>query len=202
MDQSVGDWQEWGGKKSSFTIISNNCWGGHVYRYFNLPYASPAIGLYFFTDEYIRFLKNLQYYLQVDLKFISLEKSKYRDVLEKRNYPCPIGLLDDVEVVFLHYTSENEAYEKWTRRKARVNFNNLIVKMSEQNLCSIENLKEFDSLNFERKFVFTHKDYCLNSQIVCEEFEKFGEVTNDTDEFRRHVNLIKLVGGTHSYFKK
>ncbi|WP_113846262.1 DUF1919 domain-containing protein [Enterococcus durans] len=25
-------------------IISNNCWGGHVYRYFGMKYLSPAIG--------------------------------------------------------------------------------------------------------------------------------------------------------------
>lgn len=27
----------------NFTIISNNCWAGHVYRYFGLPYSSPTI---------------------------------------------------------------------------------------------------------------------------------------------------------------
>lgn len=39
-------------KDPNVTIISNNCWGGHVYRYFGLPYMSPTIGLYFYWKHY------------------------------------------------------------------------------------------------------------------------------------------------------
>ena len=181
---------------NSLSIISNNCWGGHVYRFFGLPYSSPTIGLYFFTDEYIKFLKDIEHYLSVELEFIPLEQSKYCQILKERNTPpCPIGVLDDVELVFLHYHSEDEAQEKWTRRKARLDMNHLIVKMTEQNLCSLEHLKSFDALPFDTKFVLVHKDYGLQSQIICEEFAKDTEVLNDTDEFRRHINLISLVRG-------
>ena len=180
----------------SLNIISNNCWGGHVYRYFNLPYTSPTIGLFFFTDDYIKFIGNLKYYLSLDLVFISQEQSRYREELKKRNTPqCPIGVLDDVEVVFLHYHSEEEARTKWNRRKERINLANIIVKMSEQNLCTPKQLQAFDALPYPQKFVLVHKDYGLKSQIVCEEFSRSGEVSNDTDEFRRHVNLIKLIKG-------
>lgn len=34
-------------RSTDFTVISNNCWAGTVYRYFNLPYLSPTCGLYF-----------------------------------------------------------------------------------------------------------------------------------------------------------
>lgn len=33
--------------RCDFSIISNNCWGGSVYRYFGLPYQSPTAGLFF-----------------------------------------------------------------------------------------------------------------------------------------------------------
>lgn len=46
-------------KNKDFTIISNNCWGGYVYRYYGLEYNSPTIGGYFFSEDYIKFLKNL-----------------------------------------------------------------------------------------------------------------------------------------------
>lgn len=36
--------------RSDFSIISNNCWAGTVYRYFGLPYQSPTAGLYFFWN--------------------------------------------------------------------------------------------------------------------------------------------------------
>lgn len=46
-----------------------------------------------------------------------------------------IGKLDDIEVVFLHYKSEEEAYQKWNRRKKRINYNNLIFKFNDMNLA-------------------------------------------------------------------
>ena len=45
---------------TDFSIISNNCWGGSVYRRYGLQYKSPTIGLYFFAEEYIKFLMNLE----------------------------------------------------------------------------------------------------------------------------------------------
>ena len=98
------------------TIISNNCWGGHVYRYLGIEYLSPTIGLYFFADDYVKFCRNLKYYIGQELQFISVDKSKHKDNLIERNTKCPIGVLDDIEVVFLHYKSEQEALEKWNRR--------------------------------------------------------------------------------------
>lgn len=42
--------------RADFTVISNNCWAGSVYRYFGLPYLSPTAGLYFFASDYIKFI--------------------------------------------------------------------------------------------------------------------------------------------------
>ena len=93
-----------------FTIISNNCWGGHVYRFFAMPYDSPTIGLYFFSADYIKFVSNLRYYIEQDLTFIDYTESKYKDELLKNNQlNVPIGKLHDVEIVFLHYHSIEEA---------------------------------------------------------------------------------------------
>lgn len=183
----------------SLTIISNNCWGGHVYRYFNLPYTSPTVGLYFFTEDYLKFLSRMDYYLSQDLHFITHEQSKYSEILkERKTPPCPIAQLGDIEIVFLHYHSEEEAKTKWNRRKGRMDKSHIIVKMTEQNYCTLEQLMTFDNLHFKNKIVFVHKDYGLASQIICKEFAKQGEVTNDTDQFRRHVNLIKLVRRVYS----
>lgn len=150
----------------NFTIISNNCWAGHVYRYFGLPYSSPTIGLYFYAEDYVKLCENLLYYMSQELKFISVEKSKYKDDLKKFQHHCPIGVLDDIEVIFLHYKSEDEAYEKWNRRKQRIVWDNIFYKMSEQNLCREIDLKRFDRLETDKKFVFVSRDYGLSSQIL------------------------------------
>ena len=45
--------------------------------------------------------------------------------IEKFQHHCPIGILDDIEVIFLHYKSEDEAYQKWNRRKERIVWDNI-----------------------------------------------------------------------------
>ena len=65
-------------RDSCFTIISNNCWAGTVYRYFGLPYLSPTVGLYFFASDYVKFASNLRHYINTPLRFISSSESRVR----------------------------------------------------------------------------------------------------------------------------
>lgn len=184
--------------QKDFTIISNNCWGGHVYRFFGTSYDSPTVGLYMFSEDYVKFVFHLKEYIETPLKFITYKESRYRDILEARggrDMQCPIGVLNDIEIIFLHYHTQEEALEKWTRRKNRIHWNNIVFKMSEQNLCKPEYLKEFDSLEVEKKFVFTTKDYGLESQVIFGDFFGKDEVSNDTLHFRKYVDLIKLING-------
>ena len=67
------------------------------------------------ADDYIKFIYNLKKYIDTDLSFIKVEESKYKDYLKKLNYNSPIGKIDDVEIMFLHYSSEAEAKEKWDK---------------------------------------------------------------------------------------
>lgn len=184
------------GVNDRFTIISNNCWGGHVYRYFRIPYLSPTVGLYMFSEDYIKFVYNLKHYTSSPLSFISYYDSKYKDVLEQRggdNVKCPIARIDDIEVVFLHYKSNEEALKKWTRRCSRIEWDNLFYKMSEQNLCDESILRRFDKLDAPNKILFVHKDYGLDSQVIFKDFATSQEVLNDTNDFRKYVNLIKWI---------
>lgn len=188
-------------KCEKFTIISNNCWGGHVYRYFNMEYLSPTIGLYFYAHDYIKFCQNLKHYINSELKFITYTESKYcDDLVAHGNTTCPIGKLDDIEIVFLHYSNAEEALKKWNRRKERIIWNNLYFKMTEQNLCSPQDLKDFDSLPSSDKFVFTTRDYGLSSQVIFEDYYNQECVRNDTVYFRKYINLIRFFN--HRRFKK
>ena len=84
-------------KERDFTIISNNCWAGKVYQYLGMPYLTPTVGLYFFAEDYIKFVSNLKYYLSLELRFITALDSRYREVLQERKHDMvPIAVLDDV----------------------------------------------------------------------------------------------------------
>lgn len=145
-----------------------------------MQYNTPTLGLYFFADDYIEFLSNLKYYLK-EAKLEFLDQSRYPLANERREkwlHWYPIGLLGgNVEIQFLHYHSEEEAAEKWNRRAARVNWDNLLIIGMEQNLCTVECIRNFDKLNFERKLFFSSKDLPdLKSNCFLEIFAEQGEV--------------------------
>lgn len=126
------------------TIISNNCWCGGIYEDLGLEYMSPTVGLYLNAPCYIKFISNLRYYIDLDLKFTHI--SRYNGRCE-----YPIGLLDDIEIHFLHYKSEKDAYDKWNRRKQRINYDNLFIKFCDNDYCTDEHVIAFSKLNYKKR---------------------------------------------------
>lgn len=182
-------------KDRDFSIISNNCWAGRAYQYLDMPYLSPTAGLYFFADDYLKFISDLRRYLDTPLRFIPAEESKYYEELKRRNQTGkPIGVLDDVEIVFLHYSTAQEAEEKWNRRKARVNYDHLIFKFSKMNLCTDDHIERFDALPLERKFVFNNRrNVQFNSEIYYRGYDGQAYIDSDTQPFPGKINLVDLL---------
>lgn len=178
-----------------FTIISNNCWAGYVYRYFGLPYNTPTVGLYFFADDYIKFVNNLEYYISCDLKIIESKESKHFDSLKKnKQEEVPVGKLDDIEVIFLHYKNKEEAKQKWQRRIKRINWNNLIIKFSEMNNCKEEHLLNFDKLPYNKKIMFVSKqNHIYKSGIYYKGYEDIGQVKDDVFYWNKYIDIVRLI---------
>ncbi|HEU9411690.1 TPA: DUF1919 domain-containing protein, partial [Streptococcus pneumoniae] len=107
-------------KNTDFSIISDNCWGGRVYEELGLPYRTPFIGLYIFSEDYVKLLKNFRKYMEYELTFTN--NSKWNTEYDGE---YPIGILKDIELHFLHYANQEEAYEKWNKRKNRINYENI-----------------------------------------------------------------------------
>jgi len=185
---------------TEFTIISNNCWGGMLYESYALPKQSPTVGTFFMAEDYIRFCQDLRRYTASPLTFIDPAASRYADFLKKdaRFGHYPIGVIDDIEIMFLHYHSEEAARDKWTRRCERILWDKLIVKFNDQNGCTEEAVRAFAALPFEHKLFFTIRDwpvepwpgYCKIRQMTGDEcvtasHEPFG--TN------RYVDLTGLI---------
>ncbi|PWK77728.1 uncharacterized protein (DUF1919 family) [Mucilaginibacter oryzae] len=156
------------------TIISNNCLAGFVYQDTGTPYTSPTIGMYFFFPDYIEFLSDLRTNLYADLTFTDVSKYELgNERIKKAKHKYPIGLLNNsMEIHFLHYSSREEALEKWKRRLERVNLNNLIVLGTQLDLCTENDIKAFDQLDFEKKIFFTRDDYNTKSGVFIEAFKK------------------------------
>jgi len=136
-----------------FAIISDNCWGAEVYKFFKLKYSTPFIGLYIYTPDYLKLLKNLDFYLNCPLVF------KNKSVWNKKfNNDYPLGCLHDIEIHFLHYQNIDEAKKKWEIRLSRmleVDFDNYFFKICDRDLGSKELLKEYHNLPFKNKISFS-----------------------------------------------
>jgi len=194
----------------NFTIISNNCWGGWVYRYFGLPYSSPTVGLFFLAEDYLRFVSDLKFYMSEDLFFISPyathradEVAGYVDMFGK----YPIGRIKDVDIHFLHYENEKEAYEKWNKRKERMDWSRIIVKMSQQNLWSDEIVHKFDDLSLPNKLFFETKKFYLNNttEILFRRDKGLQNTRNEGEVYRRYINILKYINSSENtleYFQK
>lgn len=144
-------------KNNRFVIISNNCWGGAVYQWLQRPYNTPFVGLHFKGPCYMKIISNLDYYLSIPIQFTT--KSNYPN----QDITYPLGVLDDIEIHFRHFKSEEEAREKWTRRTARMleekNKDNYIFKICDSYNIDKEMMKTFHQLPFKNKISFSIYDY-------------------------------------------
>ena len=134
-----------------FSLISSNCNGAVLLHDLNLQFRTPTVNLWFEPADYIEFLRNLEKYLHTDLVFSS-------ELEEKCQYP--VGILGQkVKVYFQHYKTRQEARLKWEERSKRVNMNNLFIIFTDRDGCTYQNIKDFDSLPYKNKVIFTHIPY-------------------------------------------
>ncbi len=142
-------------KTREFSIISNNCWGSFIYQKYGIRYQSPTVGLFIKGHDFVKFCADLDRYLSYGLCFIPWEESTlYPEIRDEKRYP--IAKLGDIEVYFMHYASEEEAREKWTRRASRLCRDKMIYKLSQREGCSKEDVEAFLSLPLKNKVCFAY----------------------------------------------
>lgn len=185
----------------NFTIISNNCWGGSVYEDLGLSYSSPTIGLFFFSPCYIKFIADLKENLKAPLQFTKVSKyKKGNELLQNNTYP--VGLLNnDIEIHFLHYKSEEEALEKWNRRKQRVNFQNLFLSFSDSEPCTISQIETFDKFPNKKVFFAANKWLGIKSLVhlkIYEGKQGIDDLYDNRWHYRKYFNVVNWLNSNCS----
>ncbi len=179
----------------NFSIISNDCWGGGVYEDLNIQYKTPTVGLFFYPEDYIEFVRHFKELIYKDLNFVT--QSKYQECnvkREKNGLTYPIGIVGGVEIHFLHYKSQQDAMEKWIRRRERINFDNLFFKFSDRENCSYKHIKEFCMLPISNKVVFTSKPLDLIDVVFLPKYEgqpTIGDIYTDRWAYRSQFDVVK-----------
>lgn len=136
--------------KKDFTIISNDCCGGVIYHRIGKKFSSPFINLYIEHDDYIKLLKNLDYYLSSELVEIHSEEK----------YPIGIlGSLEPIKLHFYHYNSFFEAKNSWDKRKQRIIKDKLFILFNLTNEFDEEYVRKYiqlmEKLNYKNWMILS-----------------------------------------------
>ena len=156
-------------KNNNFTIISNNCTAGFIYHDLGMQFKTPTINLFFKTDQYITFLKDLDYYLKCPLEEVENSERSYPVGILKSNDKNKI----DIYVYFNHYNSFSEAKEKWEDRKKRVNYNNICFILDfYDSAYDVKLIDEFNEIDEKDKIVLIHNKKINKPNCFCFNYEE------------------------------
>lgn len=184
-------------QKRNVSIVANNCWGGYTYNSLGLEFKSPFINMFILSEDYLKLLSNLEYYMKQPLTHV---KDEFDQVLQ-RNYP--VVALEDVKLHCNHYINFEQAAFYWNKRKERMNYENLLVEMI---IDTYEEMEAFIRLPYKHKVGFTILP-CSEENIIYfpvkEEYLKLKYDGNhwnfinhmamrNSDEFRRY-DILKLL---------
>ncbi len=138
------------------TIIASDCIGGVIYHDLGLEFLSPTINMFFSASDYIKFLQDLQKYLDCEMIDITKGEDEW-----------PMAQLDDIKLQLVHYSSVEEARNKWDIRKKRININNIFVIFNDRNGFSEQLLLEFEKLEYKKKICFVSDEAIAKKYKNC-----------------------------------
>ena len=155
---------------SEFTVVSNNCWGAHIYQAMEAPYATPFIGLFIPPADYLTLVEHFDALIGAELTFVGESKSaSVNQWREREGLRYPIGRLGgEIEIDFQHYASEAEALGKWRRRCARINADpaRRFFKFDDREGANAEHILAFERLAMANRVCFTVRRHEAPTIIV------------------------------------
>lgn len=101
-----------------FSIISDDCWGGQLYRQIHLSYATPTVGLWIRPGDYLDYIGLIEEGPGGhDLEFIQSDK------------PYPVASVSGIRIHFMHFDNEDEARDQYQKRWERVHHDKILFKI-------------------------------------------------------------------------
>ena len=111
-------------RREGLSTFSNSCWSGILCQVLAIEHRSPTTNLFFREADYLRFISNLSYYLtECEPVFERWNEGGY----EGQPY-YPVLKLGDVLLFCNHSDDPDDEIEKWKRRTARVNPDNMLFE--------------------------------------------------------------------------
>ena len=181
-------------RSSRVTIISDNCWGGIVYKTLGLECISPFKNLFLKEEHYLKLLSDFQYYMEQELRFAYY----CEDEVKKVKYP--VMCLGDVEIHFNHDVDGEAATQKWERRKEKINYDNLFVEMYTKDVEAARRFSQLDA--YEKKLCFVNFETDIECCMKLDSKEKeseFWKTVNENAGTGAIFNLVDLLNMKRKY---
>jgi uncharacterized protein (DUF1919 family) len=141
-------------------------------------------------------LENFDHYLGLELNF--KQESKWI----KGPIKYPIGILDDIEIHFMHYKDESEARSKWVRRLARMNEvtdkNKYFFKICDRDLTDVNIIAKFHDLSFKNKISFGINELNIQNHIKINENENNQSVPDGIKLYKHSYKYIDVLEWVNS----
>lgn len=140
------------------TIICNNCAGGAIMHDLGMEFRTPTVNLQILPEQFPKFCKNISYYLTSELTQCTDPEEPYAGYLKTMFWgipSLPMGLINDVLVVFQHYDSFEDAKAKWDERRMRVDYNSMGFLFHARGPEYKQTAKEFMALDIPNKLCLT-----------------------------------------------
>ena len=171
-------------KNDRFTIISSDCVGGCLYHDLGLRFNTPTINLT--VPRSIDFFERLEYYLQV--------MPVPNGYTQKGQ---PVMLLDDLEVVGVHYRDHDELIDKWHERKNRVVWDHIIIISSSRFIVTEEDRERFAKLPYP-KVLFSGNQTNNSYEVYAPAVAQNKDLTAYCDcfgrrYFERYLNCVQFL---------
>lgn len=181
-------------KNKDFTFLTPNCLGGILLHDLGLQFLTPTINLMMTQGDFLKFVSNLDEYINSDLEFLPPNK-----------HDCPCACIrpsgqPEITIYFTHYKTAEEARIKWVERSARINKDNLFVFLEERDGITRKDLECLKELQVKGIVVFTCNRYPdLPFCVYIDKYHEQGEVGNilkknlidDSREYEKIFDFVK-----------
>lgn len=145
-----------------FSVISQNCIGSVFCHDMGMEFRSPTINLYIPAADFIRFVNNLEHYLNTPLKVQWGEE-------------YPVGCLDDVKIYFVHYESCQQAWMAWECRKQRVDLNRILVLSTDRDGFDTQLFEQWKNIRYPKLLFTARREYANHPDVLYfPEYEQRG----------------------------
>ncbi|WP_426350915.1 DUF1919 domain-containing protein [Alloiococcus sp. CFN-8] len=173
-------------KSKDFTIISQNCIGGVFYHDMGMELLSPTINLFFKAEDFVRFVLNLEYYMNLEIEMHWEEE-------------YPVGLLGDISIYFMHYKTCREAKENWQKRVKRINYDRIIVFSTDRESFTDSVFREWTKVQYPKILLTAVKRYAKEEEsVLFKEYLEHGSVPDliPKREFYRNNIIPKVINSS------